>query len=158
VPPAAFCFGDGSGTACPCANAGAAGNGCANSIDANGAHLASTGVASLGADTLVLGGTGMPDGSALYFQGTSQVSGGAGAAFGDGLRCAAGTVIRLGTETNSAGASHYPGGNDLPISLRGAIPAAGTLRHYQCWYRNAAAYCTADTFNYSNGLTVTWGA
>ncbi|MEQ1728806.1 MAG: hypothetical protein ABL982_10525, partial [Vicinamibacterales bacterium] len=41
-PPAGvpYCFGDGTGTACPCGNAGAAGNGCASSINANGANLA----------------------------------------------------------------------------------------------------------------------
>ncbi len=157
VAPAGFCYGDGSGTACPCANAGSAGNGCANSVDANGAHLAASGVASLGADTLVLSGSSMPDSSALYFQGTTQVLGGTGAPFGDGLRCAGGTVVRLGIETNVGGTSQHPSGNDLPVSVRGAVTAPGTVRHYQCWYRNAAAYCTTATFNLTNGVTVTWG-
>src|SRR5690606_27479256 len=86
----AFCFGDGSGTACPCGNSGAAGRGCANSVDASGARLAASGAASLTNDTLVLSGSGMPNSSALYFQGTTQIS----APFGDGLRCAGGTVVR----------------------------------------------------------------
>jgi hypothetical protein len=151
-PPAtAYCFGDGTGTACPCGNSGAAGNGCANSINANGANLTASGSPSISADTLVLLGSGMPNSSALYFQGTSQIS----TAFGDGLRCAGGTVIRLGTKTNVAGASQYPTGGDLSVSVRGAN-SAGNVRNYQVWYRNAADFCTPSTFNLSNGLNLTW--
>jgi len=103
-----------------------------------------------------LSGAGMPNSSALYFQGTLQQSGGAGAVFGDGLRCAAGSVIRLGTALNAAGASQYPsGGAALPVSVKGAVPA-GATRTYQVWYRNAGAYCTPSTFNLSNGLQVAW--
>ena len=83
---------------------------------------------------------------------------GAGSVFGDGLRCAAGTVIRLGTKMSAAGFASYASGNvgDVAISIRGAIPGAGGTRHYQGWFRNAAAFCTADAFNLTNGLTVTW--
>ncbi|MCY2960238.1 MAG: VCBS repeat-containing protein, partial [Planctomycetota bacterium] len=97
-----YCFGDGSGTACPCGNVGAAGNGCGNSLFANGANLTATGTASISGDTLVLSGSNMPNSSALYFQGTGQANAGLGTVFGDGLRCAAGSVIRLGTKTNVA--------------------------------------------------------
>ncbi len=153
--PVAFCFGDGSGTACPCGNNGAVGNGCASSVSAAGANLAASGTTSLTSDTLVLSGTGMPNSSALYFQGTADVAGGAGAVFGDGLRCAGGSVIRLGTKFNSAGASQYPTGGDLSVSVRGLVAGPGT-RTYQCWYRNAAAFCMPETFNLSNGILVTW--
>ncbi len=54
------CFGDGSGTACPCGNSGAAGHDCANTVHSVGAHLAATGNATVGADTLVLTGSFMP--------------------------------------------------------------------------------------------------
>ncbi|MCY2961533.1 MAG: hypothetical protein NTY35_15325 [Planctomycetota bacterium] len=149
-----YCFGDGTGSACPCANNGTAGNGCANSINPAGGNLATTGAASISADTLSLNGSGMPSSSALYFQGTSQIS----AAFGDGLRCAGGTVIRLGTKQNSVGGtSSYPVAGDLSVSVRGAC-AVGDVRTYQCWYRNAAAFCTPSTFNLTNGVAVTWGA
>jgi hypothetical protein len=97
----------------------------------------------------------MPNSSALFFQGTTQTAGGLGTAFGDGLRCAAGTVIRLGTKTNVAGASHYPVAGDPPISVNGAVASPGT-RTYQVWYRNAAAFCTVNTFNLTNGLQVNW--
>jgi hypothetical protein len=147
-----YCFGDGTGTACPCGNNGAAGNGCANSVVPGGANLTATGSSSVSADTITLLGSGMPDSTCLYFQGTTQIS----AAFGDGLRCAGGTVIRLGTKTNSAGASQYPTVGDLSVSVRGAVPPAGGARTYQVWYRNAAAFCTASTFNLSNGLQLNW--
>ncbi len=153
----AFCSGDGSATACPCGNSGAGGNGCANSVNAAGASLGATGAASVAADSVVLSGGGMPNSSALYFQGTAQQNGGAGSVFGDGLRCAGGTVVRLGTKTNVAGASSYPVGGDLSVSVRGAV-SAGDVRTYQVWYRNAAAFCTAATFNLSNGLQIAWGA
>jgi hypothetical protein len=150
-----FCFGDGSGTACPCGNSGAPGNGCAHSLNANGANLAGSGNASISSDSFVLSGSGMPDSSALYFQGTAQINGGLGTAFGDGLRCAGGSVIRLGTKTNAGGASQYPTGADPTIAVKG-MNAAGDVRMYQVWYRNAAAFCTASTFNLTNGLQVTW--
>jgi hypothetical protein len=84
----AFCSGDGSGVACPCGNSGSAGNGCANSTFAAGGKLAGTGVASVtpGSDSLVLTATNV-SGPGLFFQGTAQISGGSGTAFGDGLLC-----------------------------------------------------------------------
>jgi hypothetical protein len=151
----AFCFGDGSGTACPCANSGTAGNGCANSVNAAGANLAATGVASLTEDSVSLRGSGMPNSAALYFQGTTQGGAGLGTVFGDGLRCAAGSVVRLGTATNAAGRSAYPFGTFPSVSVKGFITAPGT-RTYQVWYRNAAAFCTASTFNLSNGVSIVW--
>ncbi len=151
-----FCFGDGSGRTCPCGNNSAAQDesGCLNSFG-QGARLRAFGNASVANDTLSLSGTQMPDSSALYFQGTSPQSGGMGVVFGDGLRCAGGTIVRLGTKLNSAGASQYPVGADAPISVRGGV-AAGDTRHYQVWYRNAADFCTAWTFNLSNGVTIVW--
>jgi hypothetical protein len=149
-----FCFGDGSGTACPCGNTGSTGNGCASSVNPAGAHLAASGTPSIGNDTLSLNGTGMPNSSALYFQGTAQSGGGLGVVFGDGLRCAGGSVIRLGTKVNVGGSSSYPGGS-TPISIKGNN-AAGNTRTYQIWYRNAAAFCNPETFNLSNGGQVVW--
>jgi hypothetical protein len=152
-----FCFGDGTGNACPCANFGAAGNGCASSVSASGARLSSTGQASLSADTLVLSGTLMPESFALYFQGTAQVAGGLGAVFGDGLRCAGGSIVRLRTVANVAGASQFPAAGDPSLSVRGGVAAPGT-RTYQIWYRNAAPFCSPLTFNLTNALEVTWGS
>jgi hypothetical protein len=155
TPSITFCSGDGTGAPCPCANHGIAGNGCANSQNAAGANLTATGVASIAADTLVLVGSGMPNSTALYFQGTQQQSAGAGAPFGDGKRCASGVVTRLGMKFNTGGASQYPTGMETSISIRGGN-AAGDSRTYQVWYRDAAAFCTSDTFNLTNGRRVVW--
>ncbi len=150
------CAGDGSGSACPCGNASAAGSGtgCLNSLGL-GARLASTGIASLSGDTLVLHGSGMPNSSALYFQGTTSLASGAGAAFGDGLRCAGGSIARLSPKNNANGQSSYPGAGELSISSRAAITSTGP-RVYQVWYRNAVAFCTPSTFNLTNGGEIVW--
>jgi hypothetical protein len=153
---AAYCLGDGSGTACPCGNLAPVGaqSGCLNSLG-QGARLQATGLPSLSADTLQLSGANMPDSTALYFQGTAQQSGGVGVVFGDGLRCAAGTVVRLGTKLNVAGSSSYPTGSEAAVSVRGLVTAPGS-RAYQVWYRNAAAFCSASTFNLTNGWWLVW--
>ena len=152
---ASFCSGDGTGTPCPCGNNGATGHGCGHSAG-NSGFLQASGSASVSNDSVLLSGSDMTaNSSALYFQGTSQVNGGTGSVFGDGKRCAGGSIIRLGTKTNSGGASSYPVGADQPVSIRGAN-VAGNVRTYQCWFRNAAAFCTVDTFNLTNGRQVTW--
>jgi glucose/arabinose dehydrogenase len=152
-----ICFGDGTGTPCPCGNVGTTGNGCSNSLNAAGAHLAGLGVPSASNDSFLLVGTGMTNGAVLYFQGTAQIAGGSGSVFGDGKRCAGGTVVRLGTKQNVGGSSSYPEILDPLISIRGGITGGPQTRTYQCWYRNAdPTFCTADTFNLSNGVTVVW--
>lgn len=151
-----FCFGDGSQIACPCGNNSTVGSGqgCLNSLGV-GAQLTAFGSASIGNDTLRLAGANMPNSSALYVESSAQQSGGAGALFGDGLRCAGGSVIRLRTVSNVGGASHYPATGQASVSAQGLVTTPGT-QYYQVWYRNAAAFCTAATFNWSNGLSVTW--
>jgi hypothetical protein len=126
-------------------------------VNASGAHLSGQGLPSVSNDSFLLVGSGMPESTVLYFQGTTQVGGGSGSVFGDGLRCAGGTVIRLGTKQNFAGMSSYPEILDPVVSVRGGITGGPQTRTYQSWYRNAAAsFCTPDTFNLANGLTVVW--
>ncbi len=152
----ATCLGDGSGTACPCGNASVVGvdSGCLNSTG-NAGHLEAIGTASIASDTVLLRASGMPDSSALYFQGTQAVGAGSGAVFGDGLRCAGGNVQRLATKTNVQGASSLPNVGDAALATLGALTGPGTAV-YQVWYRNAAAYCSPSTFNLTNGLAVSW--
>jgi len=150
-----FCFGDMTGTPCPCGNNGLSGNGCASSLNPAGAHLQGSGMSSITSDSLVLNGSGMPNAPALYFQGTARQTGGAGQVFGDGLRCASGTIVRLKTLFNLGGASQFPVMGDPSVSVRGLVTVPGA-RTYQIWYRNAAVFCTTSTFNLSNGLDVIW--
>ncbi|MDZ4775044.1 MAG: DNRLRE domain-containing protein [Planctomycetota bacterium] len=153
-----FCFGDGSGAACPCTNSGASGSGCASSSHPSGANLTAVGAASIAADTLIIQGTNMSSvGGVLYFQGSGQQAGGAGTAFGDGLLCAGGAIVRLGVKINVGGASQFPDVGDPSLSLQGGVTTPGTVQNYQGWYRDSAAFCTAATFNLTNGFSVTWG-
>jgi hypothetical protein len=157
-PATAYCFGDGGGTPCPCGNNSAVGasSGCLNSLGSGARLRLQVGsVVRLSADTSRLVGSNMPNAAALYFQGTLRQNGGAGAVFGDGLRCAGGVVVRIATRTNSAGGSAYPNPGNPPLSVVGAVTAPGT-RTYQVWYRNSASFCTPSTFNLSNGLELLW--
>jgi len=151
------CFGtNGYLTPCPC-GVGAFERGCPSSIAPDGAALDGTGQALVGADTLRLTATQVPDAPVLVFQGT-QFAGVATEAtpFGDGLLCAGGSIVRIATKTASMGTMTYPEPNDPPISVRGGVPAAGGFRLYQVWYRNAAPFCTSATFNLTNAVAVDW--
>lgn len=155
----AYCFGDGTGTPCPCGNSGTAGHGCGNSVNATGAVLTWSGNASIANDTLVLHGSGMPNNatpSAIYIQGTEQDSLGDGTPIQDGLRCVIGSIVRLGTRPNPGGQSQFPDVGTLSISVRGGITTPGTY-YYQTYYRNAAAaFCPPGTANWTNGVAVPW--
>jgi hypothetical protein len=152
-----YCYGDGTGTACPCGNNGTAGRGCANSVYSAGAHLTAVGTANVSADTAQLQAISMPNGAAcLFFQGTtSGANGGLGAVFGDGLRCTGGSTIRLGFATTALTAAVLPSGGPS-LSVLGNIPAGGGVRYYQVWYRNSAAFCTSSPFNLTNGTRIVW--
>jgi hypothetical protein len=153
-----FCFG--TAAACPCGNAGAKGHGCETSLGNGGSLLNASGRASVASDSLSLVAASLPPTTpTLFFQGDTQIAGGNGAAFGDGLRCAAGTVIRLGTHSAVNGFVTYGAMNpgDVPISVKGAVPAGGATRIYQGWFRNLAPFCTSDTFNLTNAVLLVWG-
>jgi hypothetical protein len=153
-----YCAGDGTGTACPCGNhsAAGAGEGCLDSFGL-GAKLGVSGIGRVSLDSLSLDGSRMPGGGpALYFEGTAQQSAGAGIAFGDGKLCVGGTIIRLGVKFNTpAGTSSYPVGADPILSVAGFV-VAGDTRTYQIWYRDSAAFCSAATYNLTNGMQTIW--
>lgn len=154
-----YCFGDGTGTSCPCGNNGSAGNGCGSSVNPSGARLTASGNDMLQHDTvtLSLSGTGV-FAPGLYFQGTQWQNGGLGNQLGDGLACVGGTAIRLAVKSAIGGASTFPDPNvgDPLLSIRGQIPAIGGTRYYQVWYRNNAVFCAPETFNLSNAVSVVW--
>ncbi|MBK7876531.1 MAG: hypothetical protein IPJ77_12410 [Planctomycetes bacterium] len=140
--------------ACPCANFGTLGNGCANSVNASGARLSSTGATT--SDDVVLAGSLMPATVAcIYLQGDALTQ----VVFGDGVRCAGGTLLRLRTRINAGGTSAFPDSTDtVTLSQRGGVvPGSGALRYYQTYYRNSAGlWCPPETFNVTNGVRVTW--
>jgi hypothetical protein len=151
-----FCYnGDNQSINCPCGNNGLFGHGCANASNAQGALLGAVGVPSSVDDSLVLHSSGMPaNASCTFLQGTLTNT---GVVFGDGVRCTAGTLIRLGTKTSVGGQASYPGTGDLPIAAKGLVPPTGGMRAYQAWYRDSSTiFCTSTTFNISSGLIVNW--
>jgi hypothetical protein len=151
-----FCEGNAVGTTCvACGNNGGAGRGCANSgVGSTGAMLVSGGIASVGSDTMTLTCSDMT-GPGLFFQANGLA--GSPIGFGDGMLCAAIGIIRMGVVFPTAGSATYPGGlTPNPIHIAGAPVAAGDLKHYQVWYRDAVAFCSASTFNTSNGVSLTW--
>lgn len=149
------CSGDGTGTPCPCGVNGPTGQGCPNSTG-NSARLRAIGTASTTADTLRLAVTGAPEGyTTFFFQGSALTNGGAGAVFGEGLRCVSGTVARLGPKSQSFNFAFYPEAGDSPISVRGNV-APGQTRHYQAWYRDSPGSCGPPAPNMSNAVSITW--
>jgi hypothetical protein len=152
-----YCFGDGTGAACPCLNTGAIGNGCANFLNPNGANLTATGFPSLSADTMLLTLTGATTSTtARFFQATLPWNYPNGLPIWDGLRCINGTVIILKNAAASGGSAVYPASGDLPISIKGQIFAVGTTRYYQCRYSDTNTFCTPASFNMTNAVSTVW--
>ena len=151
-----YCLGDGSGAPCPCGNEVPAGTvaGCEHSAGA-GARLSRRGAAELTSDTLILDAKGLLSSTTGFFvQGTSEAGGGNGTPFGDGRLCVSGTVRRLAPAATAVGGVASTQGG-APLSVRGAVLAPG-VRTYQFWYRDPQPFCTAETFNLTNGLRVHW--
>lgn len=157
-PPTDACAGDGFDpsvtTACPCGNFGGVGRGCANSVNPAGASLTLFG--KIVQDDVVLVASGMPASAGVIFlKGSAHVP--TAVAFGDGIRCADGALVRLRFKTASAGCAHFPEPGDPTLSSRGGTPiGSGLLASYVAYYRNAAAFCTPDTFNATNGHVLVW--
>jgi hypothetical protein len=147
----AYCFGDGSGTACPCGNTSAAPNGCANSTG-SGAAVDATGSASIASNDLALVATGMPPHVSVFlFQGTTQVNGGAGAVLGDGLRCAGGVLKRFHAQSADANGSATFGPGLTTIGGW----TAGSTENFQAWYRNNGGPCGSG-YNLSSARSITF--
>ena len=150
-----YCFGDGSGTACPCGNAGGAGEGCAND-SGSGAALSASGSASIASDDLVLRASNLTPGPGLFFQGDNAVNSGNGNPFGDGLRCAGGNVVRLEVQFANAG-NGFSTETSISVATKGGV-SAGQTKRYQFWYRDSGSSPCNSLFNLTNGYELTWGA
>jgi hypothetical protein len=154
-----LCFGDGTGGSCPCGNTGSPGHGCDNSAATGGALLSSSGVASLSSDSVLLTSSGeLSTALSIVLQGSSVT---APIAFGDGLRCAGGSLKRLYTKHAIGGVVHAPEAGDPSISSRSAalgdlIPF-GATRAYQVYYRDPNLGFCPGGFNVSSAVAIAWG-
>ncbi len=161
-----LCTGDGTYSECPCAGLGASARGCPNSFDSGGADLAAQGVTQ--DDSLTLIASAMPpSAAALLFQGTEfnsngRYSGSTSPFFGDGLRCAAGSLRRLVMKAAVGGQITVPDTGERSIRARtnslGDPLLPGSVRVYQVWYRDVSpTFCVAAAnFNATNAQRVVW--
>lgn len=161
-PFARFCSpGTHSAIACPCGNAPlAVGLGCNNSVNSGGGWMDAQGSPDL--DTVGITGAGMkPNATCVFLQGALSLQG--GVAFGDGVRCAGGQLLRLAVKTvNGSGNRGFPEAGDPSIKTRclalGAPINAGETRAYQVYYRDPPSFaCAAPaTFNITSAVQVRW--
>ncbi len=149
-PGQSYCFGDGTGVGCPCGNAGAAGEGCANSTGA-GAIMTASGTADVSNDSLLLTATQCPIGiPGIFFQGHNALV--TPVFLGDGLLCFSGPIQRFAvTFTDAVGGADS---SATTISVSGAVNS-GDTRSYQFWYRNPPGPCSGGS-NLSNAIEVLW--
>lgn len=151
------CLGDATGMGCPCNNVGALGRGCASSFNPAGAQLSASGFASVSTDSLVFAADGMSTAAATIVQSSGYAQYPWTSTFaGDGRVCVAAPLTRIRTVAAPGGAATYPLAGDVPISIRGNVPAIGGTRYYFVRYRNALSFCTPAPFNVTNGLIVAW--
>jgi subtilisin-like proprotein convertase family protein len=158
--PAAICVGA-APAPCPCGNEGGSSSGCANATHADGATLnvevEGGGPAHVGGDVRLVARDLDPLQIVLFVQGTESANGGVGVTFGDGLLCTTGQIVRLAARGTGFGTASYPGFFDLPLSIRGGIPAAGGTRVYQALYRSSILFGPCHTgLNATNGVRVPW--
>lgn len=146
------CFGDGSGTACPCGNVGGPGQGCANTTGV-GATLTAYGSVSMSENDLWFLARGIPGGdtgSTMLFFGTTTPGGGLGVANFAGLRCAGGSIRR-------AGAHQWMGfgvASWVPKLIDPFYIAPGGTYHFQTLYRDITSTCS--TANFTNVVSLTF--
>jgi hypothetical protein len=149
--------------ACPCSNPpNAFDHGCDNSSSTGGASLSATGAAYLSTDSVVFATSGeKPTAASIVLQGDAFAA--SGFVFGQGIRCAAGTLKRLYTKTAVGGSITAPQPGDPTVSARSAALgdaiSAGQSRWYLVYYRdpNVLGGCpAASTFNATQTGQVAW--
>lgn len=158
IPPPGTTYCAASTGPCPCSLGAQPYAGCQNSTYWGG-MLSAEGWPHLSLDTLRLVVAGLPpSASTIFLQGSATAGGGSGTVLGDGLLCVSGSVVRLGQRFANVGTCAFGSGvgSDPTISAAGGLPPAGGTRFYQAWYRDTGPACTPATYNFSNGVSITW--
>jgi len=137
----------------PCGN-NSLGGGCSNSTG-GGAFLTATGTASVAADDLTLTASGLPSNqNGILFMGDTAVV----LTFGDGYRCAGGSLYRFSVQNSGAfgsfGQSGIAGYSAVNFPPSGHI-TAGQTWNFQAWYRDPGGPC-GNNFNLSNAVAATF--
>ena len=150
---------------CPCGNPPTEpGRGCANSASRQGASLSAQGIAYLSIDSLVLVTTDeSPSSPSVVFE--SAESSSAGTAYGQGVRCLTGPLVRLYTKTSVGGGIRAPdfGAGDAAISATSASkglrirPGQPTFFFVAYRDRVVGTGCPASaTFNATQTAEIVW--
>jgi Tol biopolymer transport system component len=151
--------------ACPCSNpASGPGRGCDNSASTGGAVLSASGGAFLSSDSLAFRTSGERSTAlSVLIQGSASQP--AGLAYGQGVMCVQGSLLRMYTKTALGGSITAPhiGSSDLVVSERSAALGdsiqPGQSRWYFVYYRDPLVLgsCSASsTFNATQTGQVTW--
>ena len=153
----AFCFGDGTGTACPCSANGNPGEGCANTGGLGGATLTASGNANFSNDTFGLQVSGISGvRSGLCVKGSAQLGGGNGVLAGDGLLCVASEIRSQVIVSDAAGNLTMTDWNGQAFGTYPSAANVGVPTYYQWWYRDPSNVCSGGGFNFTNAWEVTW--
>jgi hypothetical protein len=148
----AFCFGDGSGTPCPCGNVSLPGEGCVNSTG-RGALLYNAGSTSVFLDNAAPLTIQMkPSKPTMFVMGLGQQNGGNGVVLFDGLLCVT-VQKRFPIQTSS------PTGTAVllqPVFKSGGLITAGSTWNFQTWFRDTPTSPCGTRANLSNGLAITF--
>lgn len=115
------------------------------------ASISAVGSNSLAAANLTLRASNLPTNTVgLFFYGNNK----ANTAFGNGVRCVNGSVFRLPTGNSGASGVLQQALNfgTAPVGSGPGRLTAGSVWHFQAWYRNPAG--GGSGFNLSNALTL----
>ncbi|MCY3001167.1 MAG: DNRLRE domain-containing protein [Planctomycetota bacterium] len=100
------------------------------------ATLAASGSTSLAANSLSLQVASLPAGAThVFLIGASAVQ----VPFGDGFRCVAGSLTRLGPPSNADALGNGSRTLDFNAAPIAGTVTAGDARNFQCWFRDPAA-------------------
>jgi len=148
--------------ACPCSLTGTVSNGCGNSTFPGGAHITSSGVASIATDTVVFSGNHLIPGvnCSLLQAGLSVRT--SSVVYGNGVACWSSPPVRLFTGTAIGGSFTAPTSGQPTVSARSARYghplSAGTGASYWMAYRDfvPVGSCAAGMLNVTQGHNIIW--
>jgi hypothetical protein len=105
----------------------------------------------------------LPNALSVFSQGNALTAPTAGLVFGQGVRCAGGSLKRLYTKNASLGVASAPTGAELNVHTRSAalgdVIPAGSSRYYYVYYRQPTVLggCPmASTFNSTQTQMAIW--